>query len=74
MVITTKIQTSYFYKQILWYRHTFTETTELNFFTDSSNQAYGVIVYLRSTLNSGDVKVSFVLGKSRLAPIKENVC
>ena len=47
-----------------------TETTEFHFFADSSNQAYGVVVYLRSKLNS-DVKVSFVLGKSRLAPIKE---
>ena len=71
MVITAKIQTSHFYKQILWYRHTYTETTELNFFADSSNQGYGVIVYLRSKLNRGDVKVSSVLGKSRLAPIKE---
>ena len=41
---------------------THTETTELHFFADSSNQAYGLVVYLRSKLNS-DVKVSFVLGK-----------
>ena len=41
----------------------------MHFFADSSNQAH-VVVYLRSKLNS-DVKVSFVLGKLRLAPIKE---
>ena len=49
---------------------THTETTELHFFADSSNQVYGVVVYLRSRLNS-NLKVSFVLGKSRSAPIKE---
>ena len=42
----------------------------MRFYADSSNQAYGVVVYLLSKLNS-DVKVSFVLGKSRLASIKE---
>ena len=70
MAITTEIQNSYFYKQILWCRHTHTETTKFHFFADSSNEAYNFVVYLRSTLNS-DAKVSFVLGKSRLAPIKE---
>ena len=49
---------------------THTETPELYCFADSSNQAYGVVVCLYSKLNS-DVKVSFVLGKSRLAPTKE---
>ena len=42
----------------------------MHFFADSSNQAYGVVVHLPSKLNS-NVKVSFVLGKSRLANIKE---
>ena len=42
----------------------------MTFFADSSNQAYGVVLYLRSKLNN-NVKASFVLGKSRLAPITE---
>ena len=50
--------------------NTHTETTELRFFVDSSNQVYGVAVYLRSNSNN-DVKVSFVFGKSKLVPIKE---
>ena len=70
MAITTKIHTSYFYLSKYYGIDTHTETTELHCFADSSNQAYGVVVYLRSKLSS-DVKVSFVLGKSRLAPIKE---
>ena len=41
----------------------------MRFYADSSNQAYGVVVYLLSKLNS-DVKVSFVLGKSRLAVVR----
>ena len=49
---------------------THTKTPELHCFADSSNQAYGVVVCLHLKLNS-DVKVSFVLEKSRLAPIKE---
>ena len=49
---------------------THTETPELHCFADSSNQAYGVVVCLHSKLHS-DVKVSFVFGKSRLAPTKE---
>ena len=47
-----------------------TKTTELHFFANSSNQAYSVVVCLPSKLIS-NVKVLFVLGKSRLATIKE---
>ena len=41
-----------------------TETTELHTFADSSNQAYGAVAYIRDRVN-----ISFVLGKSRLAPL-----
>ena len=46
------------------------KTTELHHFVDSFNQAYGLVKYLYSKSNNY-VKVSFVLGKSRLLPIKE---
>ena len=49
---------------------THTETTELYFLNDSSHKAYGAVVYLSSKLNNV-LKVSFVLGKWRLAPINE---
>ena len=68
MAITTKIHTHIFISRF-YDVGTHTETTEIHFVADSSNQEYGVVVYLCSKLNS-DVKVSFVLGKSRLAPIK----
>ena len=68
MAITTKIHTRIFISRF-YDVGTHTETTEIHFVADSSNQEYGVVVYLCSKLNS-DVKVSFVLGKSRLAPIK----
>ena len=49
---------------------THTETTELHHFADSFNQAYVLVIYLHSKSNN-DVQVLFVLGKSRLLPIKE---
>ena len=51
------------------YRHTSTKTIKLLFVADSSEQAFDVIVNLSSKLNN-DVKISFVLGKWRLTPIK----
>lgn len=45
---------------------------ELHCFSDASMQAYGAVVYLRAYNESEDKGyVSFVLGKSRLAPIKD---
>ena len=43
-----------------------TETTELHIFADSSNQAY-----IRD-VKKDRVNISFVLGKSRLAPLDKN--
>ena len=39
-------------------------------FSNASHQGYGAVTYLRITGHDGNVKCSFVMGKSRLAPIK----
>ena len=48
------------------------ETTsyQLHHFSDASQLGYGAVTYLRITDQSGAVKCTFVMGKSRLAPIK----
>ena len=43
---------------------------ELHTFSDASSFAYGAVVYLRTLLQDGSYQVSFVIGKSRLAPMK----
>ncbi|XP_078357279.1 uncharacterized protein LOC144642164 [Oculina patagonica] len=43
---------------------------QLHHFSDASQQAYGAVTYLRITDHDGNVNSSFVMGKSRLAPIK----
>ena len=43
---------------------------ELHIFADSSSKAYGCAAYFRVVENN-KAKVSFVIGKSRLAPLKE---
>lgn len=45
-------------------------STQLHHFADASQQGYGAVTYLRIKNSQGDVKCSFVMGKSRLAPIK----
>ena len=44
---------------------------ELQVFPDASSCTYGDVAYLRFQSNS-ELKCSFVIGKSRIAPIKEN--
>ena len=44
--------------------------TELHGFSDASEVAYGACVYIRFIMLSGDIKVSFVSAKSRVALIK----
>ena len=46
------------------------EQPELHIFADSSSKAYGCAAYLR-LVKDDQVQVSFVIGKSRLAPLKE---
>ena len=46
------------------------KTTQLHHFADASQQGYGAVSYLRVEDERNNVKCSFVMGKSRLAPIK----
>ena len=56
-----------------WYGFTATDMVqlELHVFFDASQCAYGAVVYIRYILNKS-VTFNFVLGKSRLAPIKKS--
>lgn len=45
-------------------------STQLHHFSDASQQGYGSVTYLRITDHSGNTKCSFVMCKSRLAPVK----
>ena len=56
-----------------WYRFTATDIVQLQLhvFSDVSQCVYGAVVYIRFILNKS-VTCNFVLGKSRLAPIKKS--
>ena len=43
---------------------------QFHFFADASQDAYGVVAYLRVCDCRGKVNCSFLIGKARLAPIK----
>ena len=45
-------------------------STELHLFADASEVAYGAACYIKFRYVNGTVKITFLLGKSRLAPIK----
>ena len=45
-------------------------SSQLNPFSDASQQGFGTVTYLRIADQSGAVKCTFVMGKSRLTPIK----
>ncbi|XP_073719530.1 uncharacterized protein [Misgurnus anguillicaudatus] len=45
-------------------------TRQLHVFCDASERAYGSVAYLRTTDNAGQIHVSFVLARSRVAPKK----
>ncbi len=47
-----------------------TKSTQLHHFSDASQQGYGAVSYIRVEDVSGNVKCSFLMGKSRFAPIK----
>ena len=44
---------------------------ELHFFSDGSELGYGACAYLRLADEHGNICCSFVLGKARVAPIKQ---
>ena len=43
----------------------------LHGFTDASEKAYGACVYLKTVTRSGNINVSLVTAKSRVAPVKK---
>jgi hypothetical protein len=45
-------------------------TAELHRFCDARELGYRTVTYLRLMNNTGDVQHSFILGKSRVAPLK----
>ena len=45
-------------------------SVELHGFCDASEQAYGAVIYLRMTDSAGDVQISLVTSKTKVAPIK----
>ncbi|XP_028404810.1 uncharacterized protein LOC114527376 [Dendronephthya gigantea] len=47
------------------------KSTHLHIFSDGSRVGYGAVAYLRLENNNGRIHCSFVLGKARLAPIRE---
>jgi hypothetical protein len=52
--------------------HEFEEiaTSELHHFSDASQKGYGAVSYLKIVDKRGKMRCSFVMGKSRLAPLK----
>ena len=51
-------------------KHTHIVTAELHGFCDASELAYAAVVYLRLADSNGDVQISLVTSKSKVAPIK----
>ena len=46
-------------------------TTELHHFCDASEKRYGAVSYLKTSDKNDHVRISFLMGKSRLAPLKQ---
>ena len=48
------------------------DTVELHIFTDSSQLAYGISAHFR-IIQGNDIKISLIIGKSRLVPLNSKV-
>ncbi|KAK7909879.1 hypothetical protein WMY93_014563 [Mugilogobius chulae] len=48
-----------------------THVAQLHHFADGSNHGYGTVSYLRLQDESGNVHLAFMLGKARVAPLKQ---
>lgn len=46
-------------------------SSEIHHFCDASQSAFGAVSYLRQVDSDGQINCSFLLGKSRLAPLKQ---
>ncbi|KAJ8915309.1 hypothetical protein NQ315_014817 [Exocentrus adspersus] len=44
---------------------------QLHGFSDSSQEAYGACIYLRCTSAAGDIRVSLLIAKSKVAPLQQ---
>ena len=47
------------------------KTTELHLFSDGSRIGYGAVAYLRLVDDKDRIHCSFILGRARVAPIRE---
>ena len=47
------------------------KSAQLHHFADASERGYGTVSYLRLENVDGDVHCSFIIGKSRVAPLKQ---
>ena len=52
------------------YLHTTNKSSQLHRFSDASNDAYGAAVYLRTVDNAGNVQISLIMSKTKVAPLK----
>lgn len=47
------------------------KSAQLHYFCDASEKGYGVFTYLKLINEKNDVHVAFIMGKARVAPLKQ---
>ncbi|XP_054708425.1 uncharacterized protein LOC129218227 [Uloborus diversus] len=47
------------------------KSVEIHAFCDASQKAYSAVIYLRFRLENGEIKVSFLVAKTRVAPLRK---